>query len=83
MAGCREKLNQMNLPFLLSMLRLKGYANLSEIEYAIIEPNGNDSVIPKSQVRPVKPKDMRIQTPYEGISLPLINDGWIIRDNLN
>ncbi len=77
------KKNQMNLPFLMSLLRLKGYSKLSEVEYAIIEPNGNVSVIPKSQERPLKTKDMQIQTPYEGLSLPLIIDGRIIMDNLN
>lgn len=76
------KNNKMNLPFLMSMLRLKGFAKLSEVEFAIIEPNGNISVIPKSQERPVRPKDMKIQTPYEGLSLPLILDGKMIKDNL-
>jgi uncharacterized membrane protein YcaP (DUF421 family) len=75
--------NKMNVSFLMSMLRLKGYFKLSEIEFAIIEPNGNISVLPKSQERPVKTKDMKIQTPYEGLSLPLILDGNIIKDNLS
>ncbi|MVB09981.1 hypothetical protein CAFE_06520 [Caprobacter fermentans] len=76
------KKNQMNVPFLLSLLRLKGYSKLSDVEFAIIEPNGNLSVIPKSQERPVKPKDIRISTPYEGLSLPLLVDGKVIQENL-
>lgn len=67
--------NRINLPFLLSLLRIQGYFKISEVEFAIIEPNGNLSVIPKSQNRPVTPKDMGLSTQYEGLALPLIVDG--------
>ncbi len=76
------KKNNMNLPFLFSQLRLKNYASVSEIEYAIIEPNGQLSVIPKSQERAIKPKDMQIETKYEGLGIPLILDGEIQYNNL-
>ncbi len=76
------KRNKMNLPFLLSLLRLQGYSKVSDVEFAIIEPNGNLSVIPKSQSRPVTPNDLKIDTRYEGISLPLIIDGEIQYNNL-
>ena len=76
------KRNRMNLPFLLSMLRVQGHTSLSDIEFAILESNGNLSVIPKSQNRPVTPKDLKIDTEYEGIPLPLIIDGEIQYNNL-
>lgn len=76
------KRNRMNLPFLLSLLRLQGYAKVSDIEFAIIEPTGNLSVIPISQNRPVTPKDLKIDTQYEGLALPLIIDGEIQYNNL-
>jgi len=76
------KRNRMNLPFLLSLLRLQGYAKASDVEFAIIEPDGNLSVIPTSQSRPVTPNDLKISTPYEGITLPLIIDGEIQYNNL-
>lgn len=76
------KRNKMNLPFLLSLIRLQGYTKVSDIEFAIIEPDGNLSVIPKSQSRPVTPKDLKIDTQYEGISLPLIIDGEIQYNNI-
>jgi uncharacterized membrane protein YcaP (DUF421 family) len=75
--------NKINVSFLMSMLRLQGYASYTEVEYAIIEPNGNLSVVAKSQERPIKPKDMQIQTPYEGLPLPLIIDGEILKENLS
>jgi len=76
------KRNRMNLPFLLSLLRLQGYARISDVEFAILEPNGNLSVIPKSQSRPVTPNDLKLETKYEGISLPLIIEGELQYNNL-
>jgi uncharacterized membrane protein YcaP (DUF421 family) len=76
------KRNRMNLPFLLSLLRLQGYAKVSDVEFAIIEPDGNLSVIPTSQSRPVTPSDLKLDTQYEGITLPLIIDGEIQYNNL-
>ncbi len=75
--------NHINVPFLLSQLRLKNYYRISDVEFAIIEPNGQLSVIPKSQERAIKPKDLNIETKYEGLSLPLIIDGEIQYSNLN
>lgn len=77
------KKNRMNLPFLLSLLRLQGYTNVSDVEFAILEPNGNLSVIPKSQKRSITPEDLNIDTEYEGLALPLIIDGRVIEDNMN
>ena len=76
------KRNRMNLPFLLSQLRLQGYSKVCDVEFALIEPNGNLSVIPKSQSRPVTPADLNLNTQYEGITLPLIIDGEIQYNNL-
>lgn len=74
--------NNMNVSFLLSQLRLKNYAKVSDVEFAIVEPNGQLSVLPKSQERAVKPKDLKIDTKYEGLALPLILDGEIQYRNL-
>lgn len=62
---------------LLEQLRRQGYAGLSEVEVAVLETDGNLSVIPKSQHRPLRPKDLNIPTSYEGMSLPIITDGEI------
>lgn len=76
-----KRLN-MNLPLFLSELRVKGYPNVSDVEFAIMEPLGKLSVIPKSQSRPLTPKDLQISTEYEGLGLPLILDGDIQYKNL-
>jgi len=73
---------RMNLPLLMSELRIKGYQNISDIKYAIIEPNGKMSVIAKSQASPVTPKDMGIPTNPVNLSFPLIIDGEVDDKNL-
>ncbi|MGE5557552.1 MAG: DUF421 domain-containing protein [Bacillota bacterium] len=71
-----------NLHDLLEQIRTKGYFNLADVEFAILETNGTLNVIPKSQKRPICPGDLAIDTPYEGMPLDLIIDGKIIRENL-
>lgn len=67
---------------LLEQLRIKNVTNLGDVEFAILETNGQLSVIPKSQKRPLNPQDMNIQTSYEGLSLDVIIDGHVIKKNL-
>jgi uncharacterized membrane protein YcaP (DUF421 family) len=55
---------------------------LADTEFAVLEPNGKISVIPKSQARAVKPKDLNINTKYEGYPVMIIEDGNILEDNL-
>jgi uncharacterized membrane protein YcaP (DUF421 family) len=65
-----------------AQLREKGVFDLSEVEFAVIEPHGQLSVLKKSQNLPVTPKDMSIQTSYKGISTELIKDGQLLEQNL-
>lgn len=71
-----EKL-RFNIDDLMEELRNSGYANISDIEYAIIETNGILSVIPKASKRPVTPEDLNLSVNYEGLPLTLISDGSI------
>lgn len=64
-----------NIDDLMEEIRGAGYANISDIEYAIIETNGLLSVIPKSSKRPITPDDLNIEVEYEGLPLTLISDG--------
>jgi len=67
---------------LLEQLRIKNVPNIADVEFAILETNGQLSVIPKSQKRPVTPEDMKIGTKYEGLPLTLIVDGEVSDVNL-
>ncbi|NLC12184.1 MAG: DUF421 domain-containing protein [Firmicutes bacterium] len=73
---------RVNINDLLENLRLAGYPNLSDVEFAIMETNGQISVIPKSQKRPLNPEDLNIPTSYEGICYSLIVDGQVDHQNL-
>lgn len=73
---------RINLDDLLMGLRRNKLPNLSDVEFAILEPNGKISVIPKSQARPVRPQDLKIDTQYEGLPVMVIEDGNILEDNL-
>ena len=67
---------------LTTQMREKGFFNITDVEYAILETDGQLSVLAKSQNRPVTPKDLNMSTTYEGISSELIVDGKIIEQNL-
>lgn len=67
---------------LLEQLRLENAPSLSEVEYAIMESNGDLSVIPKSDRKPLTPSDMGITKESEIMPLILISDGILYRKNL-
>ncbi len=67
---------------LLEQLRINNFSNISSVEYAILETNGQLSIIPKSQKRPLTPEDMQLKTDYEGLSIDIIIDGHILSNNL-
>jgi uncharacterized membrane protein YcaP (DUF421 family) len=73
---------RMNLDDLIEQLRVNGYPDISDVEFAILETSGHLSVIPKSQRRPVCPADLGIETPYEGLPVTLIVDGKVNHNNL-
>ena len=75
--------NQINVSQLLAGLRNKGYRRIHDVEYAVLEANGQLSIIPKSQYRPVTPTDLGVETRYEGISTPLVIEGQVIKENLH
>lgn len=79
-AELRKQLYSLN--DLLEQLRINNYPNLADVEYAILETNGQISVIPKSQKRCLTPQDMDIKTDYEGLTIDVIIDGHIMHKNL-
>ena len=66
-----------NLSDLLEQLRVKDLPDLADVEFAVLETNGDLSVIPKSPKRPLRPEDLQIDTSHEGLPLPLILDGKV------
>ena len=72
-----------NINELVEQLRAKNIPNIGDVEFAILETNGQLSVIPKSQKRPVMPADMNLSTQYEGLPTTLIIDGYVFEKNLS
>lgn len=64
-------------------LRNKNIFDISEVHFAILEANGELSVLKKPELQPVNAKDMNIQTPNAGIGIDLIYDGVVVDLNLN
>ena len=76
------KKNRYNLTDLLEELRIKNVPNISDVEFAVLETNGQLSVFPKSQKRPTIPEDFHITTKFEGLPISIIMDGNLNYRNL-
>ncbi|MBQ2938592.1 MAG: DUF421 domain-containing protein [Clostridia bacterium] len=63
-------------------LRGNGVVNLGDVEYAILETNGEVTVIQKPEKRNTIPEDFNIIPEYEGIPYDLVVDGKIMDKNL-
>lgn len=74
--------NRITLDELTEELRLKGILDLSTVKYAILETNGQLSVLPRAEEQPVTVKQMNKQAEGPGLPLPVINDGRIMERNL-
>ncbi len=66
----------------LSQCRIGGFFNLSDIQCAILEPNGSISFLPKGDMRPVTPADMQIAAAPSTLLPNVIVDGEIFCANL-
>lgn len=62
--------------------RLNGYFDLSEINYAILETNGQISFMPKVENDYVTNGDMKLKVREKKLSVNLIQDGVVMEDNL-
>lgn len=77
------KRERMSIPHLLTELRIKGYPNVADVEYAILEETGAISVIPKADKRPLEPADLGLKTAYTGLPVSVIVDGQIEEPGLH
>ena len=76
------KKERFNLSELEERLREKDVFNLGDVDYAILETNGNISVLMKPEKLPPTLEDLNIQKEFEGISYNLIMDGVVMFSNL-
>jgi uncharacterized membrane protein YcaP (DUF421 family) len=71
-----------NINDLLEELRLQGYFDLSEVYYAVLESNGQLSIIPRSNLKPATKKEVNVQCIQSEFPIALILDGKINNKNL-
>jgi uncharacterized membrane protein YcaP (DUF421 family) len=73
---------RMNINDLQEQLRSKGFFDISEIEFAIMETNGQISVMSKTPKRPVQVADLDLKIKQEQPAMILVLDGKINYDAL-
>ena len=67
---------------LLLECRIQGYFNIEDIDSAIMETNGEISILANPQKRPANCNDLKIPTTPESICVNIIIDGKILFNNL-
>lgn len=67
---------------LLEGCRSKGYFDISQIEYAIMEVSGDLSILPKGEYRPVAINDLSLPVQKQGLCANVIIDGKVMKNNL-
>jgi len=73
---------RLNINDLMEEIRLKGYYNLEDIEFAILETSGQLSIITKTELANATKKDINIKCSQDTIPITLILDGKINYKNL-
>ena len=73
---------RINIDDLYEQLRSSGYMSVSEVEFAILETNGQLSVVPKWENRPVTLKDLKKLQKKATLPRNIIKDGIIDENNL-
>ena len=73
---------RMTLDEVLEELRLQGCTDLASIRYAVLETNGQLSILPYAQKKPPTAEDLDVPVSDPGLPLILINDGRLISANL-
>ena len=74
---------RVTLDELTELLREKDVLDIGNVQYAILETNGNLSVFPFPKYRPACAKEAGIQVKKQSLPYTIIADGYLYRDNLS
>ena len=77
------KKNRFTLDELMEELRMQGITDLSTVKYAILETNGQLSVLPYAAQQPVTAQQMGLTPQEPGLPMVIINDGRLITRSLH
>ena len=76
------KKSKIDLSEFMVMCREQGYFDLKDIQTAVLESNGQLSILPKSLKRPATPEDLKLEPEPAHINTEIIMDGRIMGENL-
>lgn len=76
------KKNKIDISELQQLLRTKDVFSIKEVEYAILETNGELSVLKKSAYQTPTKQDLQVKQSKPHLATTLISDGEILKDNL-
>lgn len=76
-----QRLN-MTIDDLVESLRGVDVFNIEDVAYAIMETNGNLSVLPKSNNQPATKDDLNVNPPSSALPISLIMDGKEMKENI-
>lgn len=75
--------NRLTVDELLEELRTKGYTNLGAVKYAILETNGQLSVLPYAAQKPPTAQQLHLSPKDSSLPLVIISDGHVLERNLS
>lgn len=67
---------------LMEQLRIGSASSISEVEYAVMESNGDLSIIQKAENKPLTAKDVSMEKERELMPVVFVSDGIIYRKNV-
>lgn len=73
---------RLTLDELMEELRMQGYTDFRTIKFALLETNGQLSVLPYAAEKPATAAQMGITVPEAGLPVVLISDGRLLEHNL-
>lgn len=73
---------RISLDELTGQLRLKDILDITQVQYAILETNGNFSVFPYPQYRPAAAKEAGIPVAPQSLPYTIVCDGHLLSENL-
>ncbi len=67
---------------LIELLRQQDVFDIDQVAFAVLEVNGNLSVMLKNTEQPPTQKQLNIKSEKDGLQMPVIIDGKVIKDSL-
>lgn len=74
--------NRLTVDELLEELRNQGYTDLTTVKYAVLETNGQLSILPRAVEKPATAAQLHLETKEIGLPLVVISDGKLLEHNL-